>query len=190
MKLHAAKFLLIGFVLVWAACEIVDPFLIALNLPLEACGDINVGSTWNEDDTYNIRDEISNVSSDYVNNVKATRVNDINVYMPNPPATGTGSGTVQYALDGGSLVTLLTFTDVPFDSLRGNGISLKSAISNPGQVVFNMPAVNALLAALQDSTGLPATTTIRVVNNGSTTVTVPQGTQICARISYQVDVEI
>lgn len=177
--------------MVFSACEIVDPFLIALNLPLEVCGTINTGNSWNEDELYNIRDEIRRVSESYENKVKATRVNDISIYMPNPPAQGAGSGEVRYSLDGGTLLTLLTFTNVPFSSLAGGGISLGEALANPsGPVQFNSVNLLALLNALQNPNGLPATTTVRIVTTGSTSVTVPQDTKMCARISYQADVEI
>ena len=107
-----------------AGCKIVDPFLLALNLPLEVCALLNSGNSWNELETYNIRDEINKVSTDYEDKVKATRVSDITVYMPNPPSSGTGSGTIAYALDGGSLTPLAAFSDVPFDSLKTPGVSL------------------------------------------------------------------
>lgn len=190
MKRTTLAVLMIVLAAGWGACSIVDPFLIALDLPLEACASINNGTNWNETSTYNIRDEIEKISSDYPDHIRATRVNDITVYMPNPPATGTGSGSVSFALNGGSLTTLLQFTSLPFDSLRGAGISLKSRITNPGQVVFNIGALQTLLDALQDSTGLPPTTTITVASSGFTSVEVPQGTEICARIHYQADAEV
>lgn len=192
MKSHVVKFLLLGFVLVWAACEIVDPFLIALNLPLEVCASIDDGNNWSENHTYNIRDEIANVSTDYVNGVEATRVNDINVHMPNPPATGEGSGSVRFSIDGEPLRTLVTFNNVPFSLLAGAGISLKDETSGGGSLLIDFDATNVayLLSRMQDSTGLPASTTIQVVTSGSTSVTVPAGTQICASVAYQVDVEI
>lgn len=193
MKSHVVKFLMLGFVFVWAACEIVDPFLIALNLPLEACASIDDGSSWNGNNTYNIRNEIANVSTDYVNGVEATRVNDISIHMPSPPAAGEGSGIVQFSIDGElPLRTLLTFNNVPFSLLAGNGISLKDETSGGGSMLIDFDATNVayLLSRMQDSTGLPASTTIQVVTSGSTSVTVPAGTQICASVAYQVDVEI
>lgn len=190
MKPTPLSLVLAGLVFLWSACSIVDPFFIALNLPLEACAGINDGTNWNESNVYDIHEEVAAMSSDYPGNVRATRVNDISVYMPTPPATGSGTGSVSFALNGAAqLTTLLTFTNLPFDSLRGDGISLRSRITNPGQVVFNQTGLTALLNALQDSTGLPPIT-IRVATSGSTTVNVPQGTPICARIHYQADVEV
>lgn len=171
-------------------CDINDPFLLALNLPLGVCDSVNAGRTWDETDLFNIQEEIANISSSYPDAVEATRVNDVNVYMPNPPATGTATGRVEVALDGGPLQILVTYTNLPFDSLRGGGISLRSAISNPGQVAFNTPVLNALLGQLQSANGLPPVATIRVRNVGSTSVDVPQNTNICARILFQADVEI
>ena len=171
-------------------CEINDPFLLALNLPLSVCDSVNQGNSWDESDEFNIIEEISNISSSYVDAVEATRVNDVNVYMPNPPASGSATGRVEVALDGGPLQTLVTYTNLPFDSLRGNGISLRSAITNPSQVVFITSVLNSLLGQLQSQNGLPAVSTIRMRNVGSTSVTVPQNTEICARIQYQADVEI
>lgn len=176
-----------------SSCEIVDPFLIALGLPLEVCDDINEGNSWFEDDTFNIRDEIERVSSEYADNVHATRVNDITVYMPNPPAgAGTASGVVEVELDGGGLLELVSFTNVPFTQLAGAGISLKDEITGGGAVTidFNQPNVQFLLSQLQNPDGLPVTTTVRVRTSGNTNVDVPQGTRICARIAYQADVEI
>gem|GEM_PF-6883438 len=191
MKANAVRWLIGFFAVVWVACEIVNPFLVALNLPIEVCAEVNKGNSWDDSGTYNIRDEIASVSEEYINDVKATRVNDISVFMPNPPATGNASGSVRFALGGGPLTTLLTFTNLPFDSLRGDGLSFRDYLNNPtGQLQFNVAGVNIILTALQDSTGLPPTTTIYLESNGSTSVEVPQGTNICARISYQVDVEI
>jgi hypothetical protein len=189
MKSAAAYLLILTLVFAGGACEIVDPFIIALQLPLDACGSINNGSTWNEASTYNIREEIAQISSDYVDKVRATHVNDITVNMPNPPASGTATGSVSFAFDGGSLRTLLTFTGLPFDSLRGSGISLRSRITNPGQVVFDTTGLRIFLDTMQDSTGLPSLTTITLASSGSTSVNVPQGTEICAHIHYQADAE-
>jgi hypothetical protein len=190
MKSTVVHLLMAALVLVWGACSIVDPFIIALDLPLDACASINDGTNWNETSTYDIRAEIARISTDYPDKVHATRVNDITVYMPNPPATGTGTGTVRFAFDGGSLTTLLTFTNLPFDSLRGSGISLRSRITNPGQVVFNSAGLTSLLNVLQDSTGLPHITTMTLSSSGFTSVNVSQGTGICARIHFQADAQI
>ncbi|MGA9117012.1 MAG: hypothetical protein WB626_09580 [Bacteroidota bacterium] len=182
----------LALMLVGTSCEIVDPFLIALNLPLTVCDTISAGSTWSEDDTYDIREEIRNISASYVEDVRATRVNDISVFMPNPPAAGTASGTVDVALDNQALQRLLTFSNVPFSLLAGDGISLRDEITGGGSVTidFNNAVVASLLAALQDSTGLPSISTVRIQTAGSTSVAVPQGTRICAKISYQADVQI
>lgn len=171
-------------------CDINDPFLLSLNLPLSVCDSVNAGRTWDETDVYDLQEEIARVSSSYPDAVEATRVNDVNVYMPNPPGTGSATGRVEIALGGGALQTLVTYTNLPFDSLRGGGISLRSAVSNPGQVVFNTPVLNALLAQLQSANGLPAVSLVRIRNVGSTSVDVPQNTNICARILFQADVEI
>jgi hypothetical protein len=186
MKSRFLLILIAGIMLSGFNCKIVDPFLIALNLPLEVCGTVNAGNSWDEQETFNIRDEIAKVSSSYPDQIKATRVSDISVYMPNPPSSGSSSGFVRYALGGQIPVTLFTFTNVPFDSLRGKGISY----SNTGLVQFNQAALTALIAALENPSGLPVTTTITVISSGTTTVTVPQGTQICAKIHYQADAEI
>ncbi len=190
MKSTVLHLLILGLVLAGGACSIVDPFIIALGLPLGACASINDGTNWNEDNTYNIREEIGKISSDYPDKIRATRVNDILVSMPNAPANGSATGSVSFSFNGGTLTTLLTFTNLSFDSLRGNGISLRSRITNPGQVVFNTAALANLLGVLQDSTGLPSVTTIRVATSGFTTVNVPQGTELCARVLYQADAEI
>jgi hypothetical protein len=182
--------LLTALALVGVSCEINDPFTIGINLPLEACGEINTGNSWTEDATYNIRDEIANVSESYLDQVKATRVVDIQVYMPAPPAgSGTGSGVVQCGLDGVTPVTIMTFTNVPFSSLGGNGISLGTAITNPTLVQIDTAALHQLENRL-NADGLPVVTTVRVITSGSTSTSVPQGTSMCARIQYQADIEI
>lgn len=189
-----SRFLLLiltALAFVGASCDINDPFTIGLNLPLEACGSINAGNTWNEDATYNIREEIANVSESYLEDVKATRVVDIQVYMPAPPSgQGTGSGVVQCELDGVPLDTILTFTNVPFSSFGGNGISLGTAITTPTQVRVDTAFLHLLESRLNSNVGLPAVTTVRVVSRGATSTSVPAGTQICARIQYQADIEI
>jgi len=184
MKFPLVLSLIVGTLFFTSGCEIVDPILIALNMPLEVCASINVGNTWNDTATYNIEEEIANISEDYVDKVKATRVNDVTVYMAHPPSSGTASGSIQYALDGGSLVTLATFSAVPFARFAGAGVS----ITDTTVLTYNHPALTALLNALQDPNGLPPTTTITVHSSGSSTVTVPQGTEICARIHFQADI--
>lgn len=184
MKIPLVLSLIVGTLFFSSGCEIVDPILIALNMPLEVCASINVGNTWNDTATYNIQDEIANISEDYVDEVKATRVNDVTVYMAHPPSSGTASGTIQYALDGGSLVTLATFSSVPFSRLASPGVS----ITDPTVMTYVPGALAALLSALQDPNGLPPTTTITVRSSGSSTVTVPQGTEICARVHFQADI--
>ena len=184
MKHSLMLIFILGLMVTGFGCKIVDPLLIALNLPLEVSARINNGNTWADTATYNIANEISNVSTSYLANVQATRVSDITVYMPSPPSSGTASGTIRYALDGGALTTLATFANVPFDSLITPGISL----GNTSLITYNSPALINLLAAMQDSTGLPFITTITVQSNGSSSVPVPQGTEIRASIHYQVDV--
>ena len=186
MKQSSIIIVTLGLILSGVACTIVSPFLIALNLPLEVSALLNTGNSWNESKTYNIQDEIKKVSTSYVNKVKATRVSDITVFMPNPPSSGTASGVVLESLDGGTLDTLASFSNVPFDSLKSPGVSL----ANTSLITFNLPVLHSLLNALQDSTGLPATATITVQTIGTTSVTVPQNTQITASIHYQVDVSI
>jgi hypothetical protein len=184
MKRNTLFALIVTLLMFGAGCKIVDPVIIALNLPLEVCASLNSGNAWNETQTYNIHDEIAKVSTDYPDKVKATRVSDITVYMPNPPSSGTGSGTITYALNGGSPTTLASFTNVPFDSLKAPGVSLV----HTSLISYNAPALLALLTALQDTTGLPSTTTITIQTTGATTVTVPKSTEVCAQIHYQVDV--
>jgi hypothetical protein len=186
MKLSLILTLICGLVVAGVACKIVDPFLVALNLPLEVSALISGGNSWNETKSYTIQDEINKVSTSYVDKVKATRVSGITISMPNPPSSGTASGTIAYALDGGSLTTLATFSNVPFDSLKTPGISLL----HTSLISYNVPALAALLNKLQDSTGLPATATVAVQTSGTTSVTVPLGTKIVATIHYQVDVSI
>lgn len=186
MKKLLASIVVVGLLAWVTGCAIVDPIIIALNLPLEVCADLNAGSAWNETDTYNIRDEIADISSDYPDKIKATRVADISVYMVNPPTSGSGSGVIAYAFNGGPLDTLATFTNVPFDSLADPGVSLL----NTGLITYRPGALTTLLNTMQDSTGLPSLTTVTIHTSGTTTVTVPSGTKMCARIHYQADAEI
>lgn len=176
----------LGLMVYVVCCKIVDPLFIALNLPLEVSALLNSGNSWNETKTYNIANEINKVSTDYAGNVGASRVSDITVHMPNPPTSGTASGSIAYAIDGGTLTTLATFANVPFDSLKTPGVSLV----HTSLISYNPAALTALLDALQDPNGLPPITTITVQTNGTTSVTVPQDTKISASIHYQVDVAI
>jgi len=178
--------LMAGSLLVGSACRLVDPFLIALNLPLSVSATVSGGNFWNESKTYSIVDQITSVSPTYATKVKATRISDILLSMPNPPATGTVSGSITYQLNGGTADTLATFTNVPFDSLRSPGISLAQS----SLVHRNVEGLSNLLTAMQNATGLPLTATITVQTAGTTSVAVPAGTQIVATIDYQVDVSI
>ena len=186
MKHSLMLIFILGLIVSGFGCKINDPFLIALNLPLEVSALLNTGNSWADTATYNIADEIGKVSTDYVDKVKATRVSDITVSMPSPPSSGFVSGTIRYALDGGTMQTLATFANVPFDSLLTPGISL----AHTSLITYNSAALTALLDALQDSTGLPFPTTVSVQSNGTSTVTVAQDTEIKATIHYQVDITI
>jgi hypothetical protein len=127
------------------------------------------------------------VSTDYLDDVLASRVSDIVVFMPNPPGSGSASGTVSFQFPGDPGMTLLaTFTNVPFGALASPGIS----ILDPTYVTYEAAALTRLLDLLQDPDGLPQLTTVTLHTAGTTTVTVPQDTKICASIQYQVDVEI
>lgn len=168
-----------------SGCSIVDPFIFALGLPLDVCATVTGGSTWDEEETYNVRDEITGISASYLEDVRASRVNDVRVYMPDPPATGNSSGSLSYAIDAGALLELATWTDVPFPALAEPGISIVSS----GLVTLNGPNFLSLLTALQDTTGLPAITSVTVATDGMTSVTVAAGTQVCVVVDYQIDVE-
>ncbi|HLF14289.1 MAG TPA: hypothetical protein VI932_05320 [Bacteroidota bacterium] len=174
------------FVFTGAGCTVVDPFIIALGLPLEVSVDLNGGNSWNEDELYVIEDEISEVSVEYLDDVKASRVNDITIFMVNPPASGTSSGTLSYALDGGGLHQLAAWSNVPFSSLAEPGVSVLDA----SVLTVNTAARDSLLNALQDTSGLPFASSVRIQTDGTTSVNVPAGTKIVARLHYQVDVEI
>lgn len=167
-------------------CTIVDPLIIALGLPLEVSADLNGGSSWDETETYNIAEEISDVSVDYLDDVRASRVNDITIFMDNPPAAGSSSGTLSYALDGGTLVQLASWSGVPFSALAEPGVSVLDA----SVLTVNAGALATLLANLQDDEGLPLISTVTIQTDGTTTVPVAAGTKIIARIAYQIDVEI
>ncbi len=178
--------LIAAFLLTGAGCTIVDPLIIALGLPLEVSVDLNGGSSWNETETFDIGEEITDVSSDYLEDVRASRVNDITIFMDNPPATGTSSGTLSYATDGGTIIDLATWTNVPFAVLAEPGVSVLDA----AVLSVNPTALANLLDALQDSSGLPFASTVTVRTTGNTSVPVAAGTKIVARIHYQIDVEI
>jgi len=185
MKLFAIFILVGAFLLPGPGCVIVDPLIIAIGLPLEVCADLNGGNSWDNLETYNIEDEINDISTEYLDNVLATRVNDIRVYMTDPPASGTSSGTLFYAFSDGTMRQLATWTDVPFSTLAAPGVS----ILDTSVVSYDPTELAALLGVLQDSTGLFINQiTIRTV--GSTSVNVPAGKTICARIDYQLDVEL
>ncbi len=190
MTPKALIILLVGLGLIGWACEINSPFMISLNVPLDECGSMNAGNAWYIAGLINIRDGIESVTSSYTGNVRATRVSDILLYMPNPPAEGSASGVLLISLDAGVLDTLLVFTDVPFDSLRGDGISFGRHASNPGHVRVVQSTLTTLLASIQNPTGLPTASILGVVSAGTTTVNVPAGTEVCLKILLQVDVEV
>jgi hypothetical protein len=169
-----------------AGCQIADPLIVAVGLPLEVSANLNGGSAWNESDTFVIEDEITKVDVSYVDKVQASRVNDITISMDNPPASGTSSGTLSYALDGGSPVVLATWTNVPFPSLAGDGVSVLDA----AVLTVNPAARTALLTALQDTSGLPLASAVFIQTSGTTSVAVPAGTKIVAKLHYQVDIKL
>lgn len=169
------------------ACTIIDPLLIALNLPLEVCAAVNAGNSWDETESFDIEQEIEDISVDYLDDVKATRISDILIYMPNPPTGGAASGSISYQFAGDPAVTVLaTFSNVPFDSLKSPGIS----ILHTSLITLNPAALADLIARFSNPDGLPPPTTVTLFSQGSTTVAVVAGTQVCAKIEYQVDVEI
>jgi hypothetical protein len=177
------------FALLMAGCEIADPIIIAVGLPLEVSADLNGGNSWNESDTFVIEDEISSVDVSYVDDVRASRVNDITIYMVNPPATGTSSGVLSYSspsINGGATLQLATWSNVPIATMASPGVSVLDAA-----VLTVDPAARLLLLnALQDTSGLPLAASFTVTTNGTTSVDVPAGTKIVAKFLYQVDIEI
>jgi hypothetical protein len=183
LLLVSVIFILIVF---GASCKIVNPFLIALNLPLEVCALMDSGNSWNEVKTYNITQEIKNVNASYVDKIKATRVSDITVSIPNPPSSGTVTGTISYAFDSGTPTTLASFSNVPFDSLAGAGVSLL----HTSLITYNPAALATLLSVMQNPSGLPTIATVTIQTSGTTSVTVPQDTEICVHIYYQADAQI
>jgi len=188
-RLSIALFLVLTLAV--AACSINDPFLIALNLPLESCGNVNTGTSWDNSATVNLQDEINGISTSYLDDVRATRVTDLRIYMPTPPSgSGTGSGVVRCGVGGGPLVTIMTFTNVPFASFAGKGISIATARTNPGQVNINEPGLASFIAQVTNPSGLPVLTSVTIASSGSTSTAVPQGTTICAVVDYQADVEV
>ncbi len=174
------------FLITGGGCEVVDPLIIAVGLPLEVSEDVNGGNSWNETDTFVLEDEIAEVDVSYLDDVKASRVNDITIFIKNPPASGTSSGSLWFALDGGTLVELATWTDVPFSSMAEPGVSVLDA----SVLTVNTGARTQLLDALQDTSGLPLASAITVQSSGTTSVNVPAGTVVVARFQYQVDIEI
>jgi hypothetical protein len=175
-----------AFALLTAGCEIADPIVVALGLPLEVSADLNGGNSWNESDTFTIEDEISKVDVSYVDDVRASRVNDITIYMVNPPSSGTSSGTLSYAINGGATLQLATWSNVPVSALAAPGVSVLDA----SVLTVDPSAREALLDALQDTSGLPLAASFTVTTSGTTSVNVPAGTKIIAKVQYQVDVEM
>jgi hypothetical protein len=169
-----------------AGCTVVDPLVIAVGLPFEVSVDLNGGSAWSDRAQYVIEDEISGVDVTYLDDVRASRVNDITVSMVNPPASGTSSGSLSYQLGGGTVVELATWTDVPFSALVEPGASVLDATV----LTVDPAARTALLDALQDTSGLPLAPSIKILTSGTTSVNVPAGTKIVARLDYQFDVEL
>jgi hypothetical protein len=175
--------------IVMAGCEIADPIVIAVGLPLEVSADLNAGNSWDESDTFVIEDEIAEVDVEYVDDVTASRVNDITIHMINPPGSGTSSGTLSYSspsINGGTTYQLATWTNVPFSSLVEPGVSVLDA----AVLTVDPTARQLLLDALQDTSGLPLAASFTVTTNGTTSVNVPAGTKIVAKFHYQVDVEL
>lgn len=172
-----------------AGCEIADPLVIAVGLPLEVSADLNAGNSWDEGDTFVIEEEIAEVDVEYVDDVTASRVNDITIHMVNPPASGTSSGVLSYsspAINGGATQQLATWSNVPFSSLAEPGISVLDA----AVLTVDPTARQLLLDALQDTSGLPLAAAFTVTTSGTTSVNVPAGTKVVAKFHYQVDVEL
>jgi hypothetical protein len=187
MKTTVIRMMILGLLAGVAACDIVDPLLIAMKLPLEVGATIaSGGSSWNERDTLNILDEINKVDASYADKVKATRLSTIRVYMQSPVPTGTASGAVYFQLQGDVERQILTFTNLDMARLAEPGVSMLDTTA----VQYNATNLGILVATFTSSTGLPASTVIIVRTQGTTSPPVAAGTKIYARFEYEADAEI
>jgi hypothetical protein len=178
-----------AFALLMGGCEVADPIVIAVGLPLEVSADLNGGNSWSQSDTFTLEDEIKGVDVTYADDVIASRVNDITIYMVKPPASGTSSGTLSYSspdIGGGAVYQLATWSNVPISALVEPGVS----VLNASVLTINEAAREQLLGALQDTSGFPIAASFTVTTSGTTSVDVPAGTKIVAKFHYQFDVEI
>lgn len=179
--------MILGLLATVAACEIVDPLLIALKLPLEVGATITSGgSSWSETKTFNILEEIDKVDASYKDDVKATRLSTIRIYMQAPVPTGTASGAVYFQLPGDIEHQILTFTNLNMGRLAEPGVSMLDTTA----VRYDAVNLATLIARFTSSSGLPANTEITVRTQGTTSAPVASGTKIFARFEYEADAEI
>jgi hypothetical protein len=131
-------------------------------------------------------EEIEKIDVSYADDIKATRLATIRVYMKAPVPSGTASGFVYYQLPGGSQLEILRFTNLTMSRLAEPGVSML----DPTAVQYNAANLASLIAAFTSSDGLPGVLAITVSTNGTTSGPVPAGTSICVRFEYQADAEV
>lgn len=187
MKTTVIRMMILGLLVAIAACKIVDPLLIALKLPLEVSATIaSGGSSWLEVETFNILNEINKVDASYTDDVKATRLSNIRIYMQTPVPAGTASGAVYFRLPGDSERQILTFTNLDMGRLADPGVSMLDTTA----VRYNAASLGILIASFTSPSGLPANTEITVRMQGTTSAPVASGAKIYARFEYEADAEL
>lgn len=187
MKTTVIRMMILGLLAAVAACNIVDPLLIALKLPLEVSATIRSGgASWLEVETFNILEEINKVDASYADDVQATRLSNIRVYMKTPVPTGTASGAVYFWLPGDVERQILTFTDLDMARLAEPGVSML----DPTAVQYDSTNLQILVSRFTSSIGLPANKEITVRTQGTTSAPVASGAKIYVRFEYEADAEL
>jgi hypothetical protein len=185
MKTKALLLLLVGILATTGSTCIQDGFLVAVNLPIEACFDVKSGSTmaWTTTDLGQpIKVRLAdNIDPSYLENIKKARYYDIVVQVH-----GTYSGNVSgfaYIND----KPLITFTGAWSDFLVG-----RSLFSDSTQHVTLQPGGALELKTVLDSLAGHPQTEVKLTSNGLLTgqSPVPPGLSVCLKVLGQVDSEV
>ena len=182
MKTKVLLLLLVGLLATTGSTCINDGFLVAVNLPIEACFTINEGPNlvFQGTQTLRLKDLID---ASYLDNIKNARFYDVRVRTE-----GTYNGTVYLVgnIDGTKIIETQTQPWPWSDFATSQSLLLGST-----KITVNPPGLQQLVSRLNEFKTNPDVTVVLSANGTlSGQSPVPPGLSVCLEILAQVDAEV
>ena len=156
-----------------------DPLIVALNVdPISGCFRVNTGNGSFNDQTSPIIIK-GLIPSDFADNLREIRLYDIRIRVVGPYPTGNVTGACYFSFDNQPQQLLMTFSGAY--SSYANGVSL---LNPAGLAAYNLPGLQAFIAALSNVNSLPTQIVLRGQGSGPA---VTQNFSICVDILVQAD---